>query len=63
MEIKINYIHAMYFTNLYYTPQGQGNYKNKVEFRKMDLRFFPINFQGSFILSQNAYHALILGHL
>ena len=39
--------------------------KNKAKPRKMGLRFFPVSFHDcfSFIVSQNAYHALILDHL
>ena len=65
MSNKVNYIHAMNFTNRFRTPRDQGNETNKAESKKMRLRFFPMNFHGcvSFILSQNAYHALILDHL
>ena len=65
MENKVNYIDVTNFINLFDTPRDQGNWKNKAESKKMELRFFPMNFHGyvSFILSQNAYHALILDHL
>ena len=65
MGNKVNYIHAIHFINLFHTSRDQGNYKNKAESRKMGLRFFPMNFHGciSFILSENAYYALILDHL
>ena len=65
MGNKVNYIHAINFIKLFHTPPGQGSEKNKTESRKMGLRFFPMNFHGcvSFILSQNAYHTLILDHL
>ena len=64
MRNKVNYIHVINFTNPFHAPCDQGNYKNKAEFRKMRLRFFPMNFHCciSFILSQIAYHALILDH-
>ena len=61
MGNEVNYVHTINFINLFYTQQDQGNLKNG----KRDLQFFPINFHGcfSFILRQNAYHALILDHL
>ena len=39
--------------------------EHKAKPRKMDLQFFPMSFHGSFsfLLSQDAYHALILDHL
>ena len=58
MGNKVNYILAINFINLTARPrkpQKQGRI----------LRFLPMNFHGciSFVLSQNAYHALILDHL
>ena len=65
MGNKVNYMHSINFINLFHTPRDQVNQTNKAEFRKIGLRFFPMNFHGciSFTLSQNAYHALILDHL
>ena len=65
MGNEVNYVHTINFINLFYTQQDQGNLKKKAKSRKMGLQFFPINFHGcfSFILRQNAYHALILDHL
>ena len=65
MENRVNYVHAMNFINLFHIPREQGNWKKKAESRKMGLPFFPMKFHGcvSFILCQDAYHALILDHL
>ena len=62
MEYEENFILAINFVNLLNTQRDEGTKKNKIEFREIRLQFFPMNSDGwiSFILSQNAYHALIL---
>ena len=41
----VHCIHAKNIWNLFDTPRGQGNYKNKAESRKMGLRLFPMKYQ------------------
>ena len=62
MENKLHTSNKFYKS---YFIQDKGNSKNKAESRKIGLWFFTMYFDGwiSFILSQNANHALISDHL
>ena len=50
---------------LFHTQRDKGNLKNKAESKEIGLRFFTMHLDDwiSFILSQNAYHTLILNDL
>ena len=65
MKNKVDYIQAINFINLFFTQQTKKTLKNKTESRKMGLWFFMVYFDDwiSFILSQNANHAVNLDRL
>ena len=65
MENTINYIQAKYFVDLISYKTRRMKLKYKLESTKLRSQFFPMYFGvcTSFTLSQNANHALILGHL
>ena len=64
MENTVNYIQAKYFVDLISYKTRRMKHKYKLESTKLGSQIFPMYFGvcTSLTLSQNANHALILGH-